>query len=115
VLADNLSNIGFASYTHAVFGMLADKDVAGVVRLLKGKVDVWHLASLTGLRGLTAAKLKRVLLEVEVEGEILEYQDPASAYAGAIGRAGENDRIVVFGSFLTVAGVMEVVNRPSRA
>jgi dihydrofolate synthase/folylpolyglutamate synthase len=115
VLADNLSNIGFASYTHAVFGMLADKDVAGVVRLLKGKIDVWHLASLAGTRGLAAADLQYLLRETGVQGEVLEYPDPGAAYAGAIGRAGENDRIVVFGSFLTVAGVMEVVNRPSRA
>ena len=115
VLADNLSNIGFASYTHAVFGMLADKDIAGVVNLLKGKVDVWHLASLPGPRGMAAAALAVRLRESGVEGEVLEYADPASAYAGAAARAGENDRIVAFGSFLTVAGVMEALNRPTRA
>ena len=115
VLADNLSNIGFASYTHAVFGMLADKDVAGVVRLLKAKVDIWHVCGLPGPRGMAAGDLQRLLAENGVTGEVIPYADPAAAYAGAAGRAGENDRIVVFGSFLTVAGVMEVVNRPSRA
>jgi dihydrofolate synthase/folylpolyglutamate synthase len=34
------------------------------------------------------------------------FADPGAAYANAMSRAGENDRIVVFGSFLTVAGVM---------
>ena len=115
VLADNLSIIGFASYTHAVFGMLADKDVAGVVRLLKAKVDIWHVCGLPGPRGMAAGDLQRLLAENGVTGEVIPYADPAAAYAGAAGRAGENDRIVVFGSFLTVAGVMEVVNRPSRA
>jgi len=115
VLADNLSNIGFASYTHAVFGMLADKDVAGVVRLLKGKVDVWHLASLPGPRGMTASDLALVLSDCGVDGEVLAYADPVQAYAGAVGRAGENDRIVAFGSFLTVAGVMQALNRPTKA
>ncbi len=115
VLADNLSNIGFASYTHAVFGMLADKDVVGVVCLLKAKVDIWHVAGLPGPRGMAAGDLQRLLAENGVTGEVIPYADPAAAYAGAAARAGENDRIVVFGSFLTVAGVMEVVNRPSRA
>jgi dihydrofolate synthase/folylpolyglutamate synthase len=115
VLADNLSNIGFASYTHAVFGMLTDKDIAGVVQLLKRKVDVWHLASLPGPRGLAAPDLAALLRRTGVEGEVLEYADPGLAYAGAAARAGENDRIVAFGSFLTVAGVMEALNRPTRA
>lgn len=115
VLAENLSNIGFASYTHAVFGMLADKDVAGVVRLLKGKVDVWHVAGLPGPRGMSASDLAAVLRACGVEGEVLAYADPAQAYGGAAVRAGENDRIIAFGSFLTVAGVMRALNRPTRA
>jgi dihydrofolate synthase/folylpolyglutamate synthase len=40
------------------------------------------------------------------ERTINVFDDPAAAYANAISRAGEDDRIVVFGSFLTVAGVM---------
>ena len=111
VLAQNLSNIGFAAYTHAVFGMLRDKDVAGVVRLFKGKIDVWHLVDLAGPRGLPAGRLAEIVVNENAGGEIFEYSDPAAAFAAARARAGENDRIVVFGSFLTVAGVMQVLDR----
>lgn len=109
VLADNLSNIGFASYTHAVFGMLGDKDIAGVVNLLKGRIDFWHLASLPGARGVSAAQLAQVLAECGVKEGVFEYETPAAAYAQARARAGENDRIVVFGSFLTVTDVMQAL------
>ena len=111
VLADNLSNIGFASYTHAVFGMLADKDVAGVARILRGKVDYWHLTDLPGRRGLSAHQLKLILEAEGAGGAFFEHTDPAAAYVAALERAAENDRIVVFGSFLTVAGVMPLINR----
>ncbi len=111
VLAQNLSNIGYAAYTHAVFGMLRDKDIAGVVRLFKGKIDFWHLVDLVGPRALPAGRLAEIVVNESAGGEVFEYPDPAAAYAAARALAGENDRIVVFGSFLTVAGVMQVLDR----
>src|SRR5262249_22765089 len=57
VLADNLSNMGFFPETYAVFGMLSDKDIEGVCRALKGRITVWHVATLTGPRGTGAADL----------------------------------------------------------
>ena len=110
-LKHNLSSIGYAPYTHAVFGMLADKDVAGVVSHLKGKVDFWHLTDLPGPRGSSAWGLAQTIARTDVGGRCFEHASPAAAYAAAIKEAGENDRIVVFGSFLTVAGVMQAVNR----
>lgn len=111
VLADNLSNIGFASYTHAVFGMLNDKDVAGVAKLLKGRIDYWHLASLPGARGMSADALAAVLAECGIEKGVSRHENAAAAYADARAAAGENDRIVVFGSFLTVTDVMQALQR----
>lgn len=92
--------------------MLADKDVAGVVRLLRDRIDHWLVASLPGPRGLGAEKLAAILREVGVSGDIAEHVSPASAYEVAVGRAAEGDRIVVFGSFLTVAEVMAARNAP---
>ena len=40
------------------------------------------------------------------ERSVASFADPAAAFSNAMSRAGENDRIVVFGSFYTVAGVM---------
>ena len=111
VLADNLGNIGFASYTHAVFGMLGDKDIAGVVELVKGRIDYWHLTSLPGPRGTSADQLAEVLAAAGINEGVFLHASPAEAFAAARGQAGENDRIVVFGSFLTVTDVMQSLNR----
>ena len=99
VLADNLASSGFAPETIAVCGMLKDKDVAGVLRTLAPRTTRWHLASLQGPRAASAEELAR-----HVEGE--RFDSPAAAFAAALGVAGENDKIVVFGSFLTVGEVV---------
>ena len=116
VLADNLSNIGYAPYTHAVFGMLADKDVAGVVKLLDGKIDFWYLCSLPEPRGTSANALAQILAtaganNAAIQGGISQHANPAAAFAAARERAGDSDRILVFGSFLTVADIMQILKR----
>ena len=114
-LAQNLDNMGFHPYTYAVFGSMLDKDIEGVINHLKGKIDHWCVTGLPLPRAATAQQLKDKLLEAGVEPEfkpdaactIETFDTPAAAFANAQSRATENDRIVVFGSFLTVAGVME--------
>jgi dihydrofolate synthase/folylpolyglutamate synthase len=105
VLAENLADSGFAAETIAVCGMLRDKDIAGVLRELAPRVTRWHLASLPGPRGAAAAELA-----VHVHGEVHRYENPAAAFAAAKAVASEGDKIVVFGSFLTVAEVMAWLN-----
>jgi len=106
VLADNLGAMGFHPETYAVFGMLKDKDIAGVCAALKGRFSAWFAASLTGPRAASSADLARAIAESGAGGDVTQYASPAQAYAAARSRAGENDRIVVFGSFLTVAEIM---------
>ncbi|MBY0571743.1 MAG: bifunctional tetrahydrofolate synthase/dihydrofolate synthase [Burkholderiaceae bacterium] len=109
-LSQNLDNMGFHAYTYAVFGSMLDKDIDGVIAQLKDKVDHWYVTGLPLPRAATAAQLKQKLLDVGVlsdpEKTIVAFESPEAAYAEAISKAGENDRIVVFGSFLTVAGAM---------
>ena len=112
VLNENLASMGYFPETWAVLGMLGDKDVAGVVRLLRDRVDHWLLASLPGPRGLSAARLAEILREVGVSGDVHEHDSPAAAYQVAREGAAEGDRIVIFGSFLTVAGVLAVMKAP---
>lgn len=111
VLADNLSGMGFFDRTHAVLGMLADKDIAAALAPLAGRVDVWHLATLPGPRGAPAARLAQIVREEGLGGEIVEYATPLEAMRAARGAAGESDRILAFGSFYTVAGALEALNR----
>ncbi|OFA01891.1 bifunctional tetrahydrofolate synthase/dihydrofolate synthase [Duganella phyllosphaerae] len=108
-LNQNLGNMGFHPYTFAVFGSMQDKDIDGVIAAMSEHVDHWCLATLPSPRSATASELAakvQLVQEDKAERTINIFDDPAAAYANAVSRAGENDRIVVFGSFLTVAGVM---------
>jgi dihydrofolate synthase/folylpolyglutamate synthase len=101
-LADNLAASGFAPETIAVCGMLRDKDITGVLRALAPRVTRWHLASLPGPRGATADELAINLRAAAME----RFSSPEAAFKAATARASEGDKIVVFGSFLTVGEVM---------
>ncbi len=110
VLAQNLGNMGYFPYTYAVFGAMKDKDIAGIVRQLKDEIDFWFVTSLPTPRAATAAELEAFLREAGViesadEG-VKTFDSAASAFAAAQETASENDRIVVFGSHITVADVM---------
>jgi dihydrofolate synthase/folylpolyglutamate synthase len=87
--------------THAVFAMLSDKDIAGVIEACLGRVDVWHIASLDGPRGTHWGVLEPLLL---ARGMVVASRSDsvAAALRRARQSAGPNDRIVVFGSFYTV-------------
>lgn len=94
----------------AVFAALADKDVAGIVAPLAGRIARWHVAGLEAEspRGhpaaITAAQVRAALPMAEVH----EYADVASALAAA--RARDDGRLVlVFGSFHTVAAAMRAL------
>ncbi|MDR2507016.1 MAG: bifunctional tetrahydrofolate synthase/dihydrofolate synthase [Candidatus Accumulibacter sp.] len=110
VLAENLKNMGVFEKTFAVIGMLADKDIVGVLMALSGRVDVWLPALLDVPRGVDADTLANFL---EAQGRYVgdTFVSPEEAFARAVRLAGENDRIIVFGSFLTVASVMRAMNR----
>jgi dihydrofolate synthase/folylpolyglutamate synthase len=104
VLAANLGDAGFSPQVIAVFGMLKDKDVAGVARAVAPQVTRWHLASLPGPRGASAAEIGGILMQEKIDAPRVEHASVADALAAARSEAGENDKIVVFGSFLSVAG-----------
>lgn len=118
-LAQNLDNMGFHRFTYAVFGAMQDKDIDGVIAHLKSRIDHWCLSDLPLPRAAGADSIRQKLLAAGVvpqegtaaESTIACFATPAEAYANALNRADENDRIVVFGSFLTVAGVIEAQNR----
>lgn len=89
--------------------MLGDKDIAGALAPLAGKVDVWLLATLDVPRGASAEVLADVVLAEKLGGSIECFASPALAFAQAAKLAGENDRILAFGSFYTVAAIMRSV------
>ena len=112
VLAAAAGTMGFHPRTFAVFGMLADKDIAGVVAAIAPRIDRWYLATLPGPRGAGAAVLQAVLQRAGVAPDAVRaFDDVAAAVAAARGDADEADRIIVFGSFLTVAAALAAAER----
>jgi dihydrofolate synthase/folylpolyglutamate synthase len=105
VLADNLGGMAFHPTTWAVFGMLRDKDISSVIDAVKGRVDVWLPCTLEGTRAASADFLAEALeaASCKVGGR---YPTPFQALQQAQAGAGEDDRILAFGSFLTVAEVL---------
>lgn len=108
-LEDALGTMGFYENTYAVFGMLKDKDIDAVIETIKGRIDFWFIAGLVSERGASASLLADKLNAHGLYGKYLAFTRITEAYAAARERAGENDRILVFGSFYTVADVLSLV------
>lgn len=111
VLAKNLADQGFFPNTRAVLGMLADKDMQGVCLALKGRIDEWHVSGLSGPRAASAAQLSQAIEKSAAGGAIFQHESVSDAYATARERSNDNDRILVFGSFLTVAAFLSANSR----
>jgi dihydrofolate synthase/folylpolyglutamate synthase len=111
-LAQNLGNMGFHRFTYAVFGIMQDKDIDAVIEHMAPCVDHWCVTALPSPRSADPAELaakleaKRPAGAKPDEFSVQIFADPAAAFQDATSRAGQDDRIVVFGSFYTVAGVM---------
>ncbi|MEI6737128.1 MAG: cyanophycin synthetase, partial [Pseudomonadota bacterium] len=110
-LNEALATMGFFKNTYAVFGMLNDKDIDGVIKVLKGRIDHWFIAGLSSVRATHADEIARKLDENGLNGHYSQYVSIAAAYAAAREYATENDRILGFGSFYTVADLLRVLDR----
>ena len=106
VLAAELQARPPAGRTVAVFGMLADKDVAAVAAQLDGVVDHWLLCMPSGPRALTAEQLRARIGTLRAAVEACG--DVASACARAAALAAPGDRVLVCGSFHTVGPALAV-------
>lgn len=105
-LARTLAAQGRFGRTLAVSGMLKDKPIADVFRILAPLVDTWFLATLPTDRGATAEQLADALRSAGVRAPAAMFADVATAYSAARGLADAGDRIVVFGSFHTVGAIL---------
>ena len=105
VLAENLRRHPCQGRTLAVLGMLRDKDAEGVAQSLAGQIDCVYAASLGVDRGLQAQELAA---RVQGGGLVVrqEFASVVEAFQQAREEAVSGDRIVVFGSFFTVAAVL---------
>ena len=121
-LALNLDAMGFSPCTHAVMGAMADKDLAPMLARMRPLVDQWYFTDLPTPRAASAAQLLGIWQGVNVGKEARAdataacFADPMQALQAAIAAAAPTDRIVVFGSFFTVGGVLHdgVPRMPAR-
>ena len=113
-LAQNLENMAYHPYTIAVFGAMADKDIDGVLKPMMDKIDFWYFCDLPTPRAASAEslaiRLRSLGFKEGADSGIEVFSSPALAYESALKKAGEGDRISVFGSFYTVAGVIAYRN-----
>jgi dihydrofolate synthase/folylpolyglutamate synthase len=88
--------------TLAVFAMLADKDVAGVVAVMSEIVDAWYIAGLSMPRGITGEKMRGYLRGLDDQSRTYTHDTVNQAFQHALTDAMPGDRVITFGSFHTV-------------
>jgi len=101
-LAEALGEMGFFERTFAVFAMLADKDIGGVVDAVRHRIDGWYVSAAQADRAASAEAVAGILAGRGIEA-VRTFATVDAALQAARREAGSNDRIVVFGSFHTVA------------
>jgi dihydrofolate synthase/folylpolyglutamate synthase len=108
-LSENLDAMGFYPTTHAVFGAMADKDVAAIMARAGVLVDRWYFCDLPTARASSALDLQKQWQQTNSRKNVTSsvYKDPKAAFEAAVAAADPADRIVVFGSFFTVGGVLK--------
>jgi dihydrofolate synthase/folylpolyglutamate synthase len=108
-LAHNLDAMGYFAVTRAVMGAMADKDLQGMLQRLQPLVSHWYFCDLPSPRAATGLQLQTVWQATSPPAIQMAqtFADPTSALTQAMADADPADRILVFGSFLTVGGVLE--------
>lgn len=104
-LVANLRLLPFAENRYAVFSMLEDKDMESVARLAADEFDGWFVGGLDLPRGQTGEAIAARLAACGIRN-VRAFDRVDDAWKAALSQSGDNDRIVVFGSFHTVAEVM---------
>jgi dihydrofolate synthase/folylpolyglutamate synthase len=108
-LVANLDAMGYFPTTHAVFGAMADKDLALMLDKVRPLIDCWYFTDLPTPRAESAERLLAKWQQHNVRKDVTAstYSNPLLALAAAIEAADPTDRIVVFGSFYTVGGILQ--------
>ncbi|WP_226426749.1 bifunctional tetrahydrofolate synthase/dihydrofolate synthase [Xanthomonas sp. NCPPB 2865] len=107
-LANALGAQAHTGSTHAIYAALADKDVLGVVEAVAAQVDHWALAGLDGARGQSAQALQ-ARLQGSAAAQAACHGDVAGALRAVLAQASPGDRVLVFGSFHTVADALSAL------
>jgi dihydrofolate synthase/folylpolyglutamate synthase len=108
-LAANLDAMGFFPTTHAVFGAMGDKDLAAMLRKMDPLVDRWYFADLPTRAPPPPSRCRRLWQSQTTRKDVPSstHSSPEEALRAAVAAADPTDRILVFGSFYTVGGILK--------
>ena len=108
-LTENLDAMGFYPCTHAVFGAMADKDLGPMLARVGPLIDKWYFTDLPTPRAAAGTQLQArwQALNTRPDASAQAFTSPEQALRAAVEAADPADRIVVFGSFYTVGGILK--------
>ena len=106
ILSENLMALPKPQKTIAVFAVLNDKDVDGIVSLLHSHINDWYISQVNSPRRMDLDQVEQSLMKQSSTTRVVRFDSVESAYAKAQLDASEGDRIIVFGSIFTVSEVL---------
>lgn len=104
LLAQRLAEIPNNGKTFAVFSMLADKDIATSIKQMQNLIDYWFVGEILFDRRASLDQLKNVFNDQKISN-VDFFSNLRSAYKAAKNYAKAGDRIIIFGSFHTLAEI----------
>ena len=109
ILGNYLTENPVSGKNIAVMSVLSEKPIEEIVHCVEGQFNIWHLCEIVdGSRGVSIGELYgRVRSVLGCPENIEQYSDVQAAFESAIAKSSLQDRIVVFGSFLTVGGIIQ--------
>ncbi|WP_175653615.1 bifunctional tetrahydrofolate synthase/dihydrofolate synthase [Pseudomonas sp. Marseille-P9899] len=111
-LAERLASRPVAGKRLAVFGLLADKDLPGVIQPLSRQVAHWAVTALDTPRSRSAAQLQAAL--ENLGASVQSYSSVAQALEGQCAQATADDEILLFGSFFCVGEALQWLSRQTQ-
>ena len=109
-LSHNLKTHVVLGKTIAVFSILKDKDIFGVINELNLDIDDWFIAEIQNERAASIENISNTIQKINPSAHIEAFKNIQEAYQFASKEVRRNDRIIVFGSFFTVADIMKIIS-----
>jgi dihydrofolate synthase/folylpolyglutamate synthase len=108
-LKDNLRAHSVSGKTIAIFSILRDKDILGVVEAVRPDIDAWYVAEIQNERAAKIDTISNAIQKVNPSAQIVQFKNIQEAYQFASNVVGRDDRMIAFGSFFTVADIMKLI------
>jgi dihydrofolate synthase/folylpolyglutamate synthase len=109
-LSQNLKAHAISGKTIAVFSILKDKDIFGVITALNFDINDWFIAEIQNERAASIETISNAIQIINPSAHIKSFKNIQEAYQFASNEVTRNDRIIVFGSFFTVADIMKLIS-----